>query len=37
MGCQTIARYLETLPDEIKVGGAVFVAGFFKSLTFESN
>lgn len=33
MGCQTIARYLETLPEHTKVGGAVFVAGFFKRLT----
>jgi len=33
MGCQTIARYLESLPDKTKVGGAVFVAGFFKRLT----
>ncbi len=33
MGCQTIIRYLETLPAEVKVGGAVFVAGFFKELT----
>lgn len=33
MGCQTIARYLESLPDGVKVGGAVFVAGFFKRLT----
>lgn len=33
MGCQTIARYLEFLPAEIKIGGAVFVAGFFKRLT----
>lgn len=33
MGCQTIARYLETLPESAKVGGAVFVAGFFKRLT----
>lgn len=33
MGCQTIARYLENLPENIKVGGAVFVAGFFKRLT----
>lgn len=32
MECQTIARYLETLPHNIKVGGAVFVAGFFKRL-----
>ena len=33
MGCQTIARYLESLPEKVKVGGAVFVAGFFKRLT----
>lgn len=33
MGCQTIARYLEALPDGVKVGGAVFVGGFFKRLT----
>ncbi|MBI2594612.1 alpha/beta hydrolase, partial [Candidatus Curtissbacteria bacterium] len=33
MGCQTIARYLESLPEGQKVGGAVFVAGFFKHLT----
>lgn len=33
MGCQTITRYLESLPKNIKVGGTVFVAGFFKRLT----
>ncbi|MDD5749364.1 MAG: alpha/beta hydrolase [Patescibacteria group bacterium] len=33
MGCQAIARYLEKLPERVKVGGAVFVAGFFKSLS----
>ena len=33
MGCQTIARYLESLPEGKQVGGAVFVAGFFKRLT----
>ena len=33
LGCQTITRYLESLPKNIKVGGAVFVAGFFKRLT----
>lgn len=32
MGCQAIARYLETLPEDVTVGGAVFVAGFFKRL-----
>lgn len=33
MGCQAIARYLETLPKSVKIGGVVFVAGFFKRLT----
>lgn len=33
MGCQTIVRYLETLPENTTVGGAVFVAGFLSSLT----
>lgn len=33
MGCQTIARYLASLPEGVQVGGAVFVAGFFKRLT----
>jgi len=33
IGCQTIARYIESLPENISVGGAVFVAGFFKRLT----
>jgi len=32
MGCQAVARYLEGLPEGQKVGGAVFVAGFFKHL-----
>lgn len=33
LGCQAIARYCESLPEGVKVGGAVFVAGFFKRLT----
>ena len=33
MGCQAIARYLEALPEGIKIGGVIFVAGFFKRLT----
>lgn len=37
MGNQTIARYLESLPEGIKVGGAVFVAGFFKHITNTDN
>jgi predicted alpha/beta hydrolase family esterase len=32
MGCQAIARYLASLTDEVKIGGAVFVAGYFKHL-----
>lgn len=32
MGCQTIVRYLEELPEEITIGGAVFVAGFLRGL-----
>ena len=37
MGVQTIARYIESLPDGSHVGGAVFVAGFFKRLTGLEN
>lgn len=33
LGCQAIARYLLTLPENTKAGGAVFVAGFFRSLS----
>jgi predicted alpha/beta hydrolase family esterase len=33
MGCQVIVRYLETLPEGVTVGGAIFVAGFFRPLT----
>src|SRR3989338_1307247 len=33
MGCQAIVRYLETLPENVRVGGAVFVAGFLTRLT----
>lgn len=33
MGVQAIARYLELLSEGTKVGGAIFVAGFFKRLT----
>lgn len=32
MGAKTIACYLQTLPEGAAVGGAVFVAGFFKRL-----
>jgi len=35
IGCQAIMRYLEQLPENKKVGGAIFVAGWF-SLTDET-
>ncbi len=37
IGCQTILRFLETLPENKKVGGVVFVAGFFKLMHLEDN
>src|ERR1700690_1832263 len=37
MGCETIVRYLEGLPEGQKVGGAVFIAGFFERLTGLDN
>lgn len=37
MGCQTIARYLEALPEGAVAGGVVFVAGFLKRLTQLEN
>jgi len=33
IGCQAILRYLETLERTVKVGGAVFVAGFFNLIS----
>lgn len=35
IGCQTIMRYLEKLPENEKAGGAIFVAGWF-NLTDET-
>lgn len=35
IGCQAILRYLEKLPENIKVGGCIFVAGWF-NLTDET-
>lgn len=29
IGCQTILRYLASLPEKVVIGGAVFVAGWF--------
>lgn len=30
IGCQTFMRYIETLPSESKIGGAIFVAGWIR-------
>ena len=35
VGCITILRYLESLKDDQKIGGAVFVAGFTDNLGFD--
>jgi len=32
LGCITIARYLQLLPEGVRVGGCVFVAGFSRDL-----
>ena len=37
IGCQTILRFLEKLPDDQKAGGAVFVAGFFYLSSLDEN
>ena len=39
IGCQTILRFLEELPEEKKIAGAAFVAGWFnlKESTFETS
>ena len=37
IGCQTIMRYLETLDEIVKVGGALFVAGWFCMKNLESE
>ncbi len=37
VGCQTIIRYLQTLPTDTKIGGAVFVAGFYNLRNLETE
>ena len=37
IGCQTILRYLESLPADKKVGGAIFVAGWFTLMNSETE
>lgn len=37
VGCQTILRFLEKLPPDEKIGGAVFVAGWFTLMNLETD
>ncbi|OGZ48582.1 MAG: hypothetical protein A3C84_04285 [Candidatus Ryanbacteria bacterium RIFCSPHIGHO2_02_FULL_48_12] len=37
IGCQAIMRYIESLPKDKKVGGVVFVAGFFTLMNLEND
>jgi len=37
IGCQAIMRYLEQLPESVKIAGCVFVAGFFNLPNLETQ
>ena len=37
IGCQTIIRYLESLPKKTKIGGVFFVAGWFNLKNLETK
>ncbi len=37
IGCQAIIRYLQTLPEGVKIGGAVFVAGWYNLRNLETE
>ena len=37
IGCQAIMRYLEQLPENTKIGGVIFVAGWFKLSNLEGE
>lgn len=37
IGCQTIMRYLETLRGDVKIGGIIFVAGWFNLINLETK
>ncbi len=37
IGCQAILRYVESMPNNTKIGGAVFVAGWFNLMSLESE
>ncbi|MEK7175917.1 MAG: alpha/beta hydrolase [Patescibacteria group bacterium] len=37
IGCQAILRFLETLPEDTKIGGAVFIAGWYNVRNLETE
>src|SRR3989344_828253 len=37
IGCQTVLRYFESLPADKKVGGAIFVAGWFTLMNLKTD
>lgn len=37
IGCQTILRYVEQLPEGVEIGGIICVAGFFKLMGLETE
>ncbi len=37
IGCQAIIRYIQTLPEGTKIGGAVFVAGWYNLRNLETE
>ena len=37
VGCQTILRYLQTFPSSIRIGGCIFVAGWFTLAQLETE
>lgn len=36
LGCNAVLRYIEDLEDDVRIGGAIFVAGFTKELNFST-
>ncbi|MDP2925355.1 MAG: alpha/beta hydrolase [Nanoarchaeota archaeon] len=37
IGCQAVIRYIESLPNNIKIGGVIFVAGWFNLQNLETD
>jgi len=37
IGCQAIMRYLESLPENVKIGGVIFIAGWFTLTGLETK